>query len=99
MAIGGMHTVLTSAYMGVRAGTAHGKAALHPANIAAAPLEQIEHEMKLSIESQLAIEIQLSALMQEPYTLFALECSDCDMWSLGLGLGLEQPHLNRLNTK
>ena len=69
-------------YMGVTAGTAHGKAALHPANIAAAPPEQIEHEMELLIESHLAIENQLSALIQEPYTLFALECSDCDMWSL-----------------
>ena len=69
-------------YMGVTAGTAHGKAASHPANIAAAPPGQIEHEMELLIESQLAIENQLSALMQEPYTLFALECSDCDMWSL-----------------
>ena len=62
--------------------TAHGKAALHPADIAAAPPEQIENEMELLIESHLAIENQLSALIQEPYTLFALECSDCDMWSL-----------------
>ena len=38
-------------YMGVTTDTAHGKAALHPANIAAAPPEQIEHEMELLIGS------------------------------------------------
>ena len=52
--------------LGVTAGTAHGKAALHPADIAAAPPEQIENEMELLIESHLAIENQLYALIQEP---------------------------------
>ena len=73
-----------SCYMGVSAGTAHGAAALHPLNIAAASLERIAHEMELMIESHLAIENQLSALIQEPGVLFALECSDCAMWDLNV---------------
>jgi len=71
-------------YMGVSAGTAHGAAALHPLNIAAASPERIAHEMELMIESHLAIENQLSALIQEPGVLFALECSNCAMWDLNV---------------
>ena len=72
-------------YMGVySAGVGHGAAALHPLNIAAATPERIDHEMELMIESHLAIENQLSALIQEPGVLFALECSDCAMWELNV---------------
>ena len=77
-----MHTVLSG--MGVSAGVGHGAAALHPLNIAAATPERIDHEMELMIESHLAIENQLSALIQEPDVLFALECSDCAMWELNV---------------